>query len=196
MAEEDDDQLALRCRDGDAQALATLYRRHASALLEYLERRTGQRHDAEDILQDTFVRIFDGRGRYEGRGRFRSWLFTVATRLAVDRARQRQRRSELASTHYESIPPGAEVPERRLPDRTRIRIEMVLSTLPAEYSQAFHLRILAGFTYGEIAAICGDPEGTLRSRVHHTLGRIRDELRQDLDAARGPRVRTRDETPC
>lgn len=177
---DDDDALASKSRAGDALALAKLYQRHAPGLLRYLERRLGRRDDAEDILQDAFIRIFEGRGRYQGRGQFRAWLFTIATRLAWDRAREHRRHDEILQTQYASDTSGAaRQPEVALGERTLARIEAVLNDLPRDYALAFHLRVREGFSYAEIAAISGDPEGTLRSRVHHTLRRLREGLVPD-----------------
>ena len=104
----EDDELARRSRSGDPRALATLYRRHAPALMEYLRRLCGNPADAEDVLQETFLRVFEGRGRYSGRGRFRSWLFTIATRLAHDRHRRRRRQSGLTAEDVIRITPNAQ----------------------------------------------------------------------------------------
>lgn len=172
---EDYDALALRSREGDPKALALLYRHLAPPLLEHLERMLAERSDAEDVLHEVFVRVFQGRGRYKGQGRFRSWLFTVATRLALDMLRQRQRRGQLATSVVRALErasapdPCEEVLHRDLLKK----VESVLSDLPPTYAMAFHLRVREGFSYREIASICGDREGTLRSRVHHTLKRIR-----------------------
>lgn len=184
LRQDDDDLLASRSRNGDPLALAKLYRRHASHLLRYLEKQVGRPEEAEDILQETFIRIFEGRGRYEGRGRFRAWLFTVATRIAMDRARQRRRQDELLETQYASEPCVVEDPwDAALRTHALGRIESVLADLPNDHAIAFHLRVLENFSYREMAEICGDPEGTLRSRVHHALKRIRDTLLQER---RGP----------
>ena len=73
------------------------------------------------------------------------------------------------------------------------RIESALADLPASYAMAFHLRIRERFSYREIASMCGEPEGTLRSRIHHTLGRIRKAL--DEESPRLRRCRPRREDP-
>jgi RNA polymerase sigma-70 factor (ECF subfamily) len=174
---DEDDLLAHRSRQGDGVALGRLYRRYAPALLRYLERCTGERAEAEDILQETFVRLFEGRGSYEGRGRFRSWLFTVATRLVVDRARRARRHAELlesALAPWSTAP--AEPMDAFFTAGTQQRIDAALADLPPEYALAFHLRVQEGFAYAEIAAMCGDPAGTLRSRVHHAVRRLRAAL--------------------
>lgn len=189
------DVLALRSREGDPKALAILYRRLGPPLLDYLERMLGERAEAEDILHDSFLRLFQGRGRYSGRGRFRPWLFTVATRLARDRLRQRRRHAELASTVRDVLVPGSPAsPTDALSHRELLkRIDSALADLPATYATAFHLRVREGFPYREIASICGEPEGTLRSRVHHTLKQIRRTLRET--ASEMPQERQKEEDP-
>jgi RNA polymerase sigma-70 factor (ECF subfamily) len=188
LAQASDDDLARRSRDGDAGALSLLYTRHAPTLLGYLRRLLPDRDDAEDVLQDTFLRLFEARGTYEGRGRFRSWLFTVATRQAHDRLRQRRRRDVLAETYGDELRPArAEGPTdeagRSLLTRT---IEAILGDLPPSYATAFHLRVREELSYREIAALSGEPEGTLRSRVHHALRRIRAALASDGSIPRSP----------
>jgi RNA polymerase sigma-70 factor (ECF subfamily) len=59
------------------------------------------------------------------------------------------------------------------------RVEEVLSDLPPAYAMAFHLRLREGFSYREMSSICEEPEGTLRSRVHHGLKRVREALQRD-----------------
>jgi RNA polymerase sigma-70 factor (ECF subfamily) len=180
MSPESDDVLAARSRKGDPQALASLYRHHAPSLLGYLERLLGERTDAEDVLHETFLRVFEGRGRYRGRGRFRGWLYTVATRLARDRLKQRRRRGELIQDALEKRPPlKLHDPERDTEQREILRrVESVLGDLPPAYVMAFHLRVREELTYREMATICGESEGTLRSRVHHALIRIRRTLEE------------------
>jgi RNA polymerase sigma-70 factor (ECF subfamily) len=166
----------VRSRAGDAAALAQLYVRHASRLKAYLQRVLRDHDEAEDVLQDTFVRLFEGRGNYAARGRFRSWLYTVATRQALDRMRNQNRRAELLAQHAHGVTPLHD-PLQRAADRQMLsRIDAVLETLPPEMVTAFHLRMREEFRYSEIAAICGTSEGTLRSRIHHTLKRIHQAL--------------------
>lgn len=177
VSEPDDDALAAHSRAGDPLALATLYARHAPGLLAFLERRTISREEAEDVLQETFVRIFEGRGSFEGRGRFRAWLYTIAMRLAQDRAQERRRRTEILATRFG---PESQVhtdpDEIALGERGQERLEAVLRALPSEQGLALQLRFRDGFSYREMAELCGEPEGTLRSRVHHALRRVRDAL--------------------
>ncbi len=175
---EHDDELARRARKRDAGAVALLYRRHAPALLEYLHRVSGDRAEAEDVMHDSFLRIFEGRGTYEGRDRFRAWLYTIGTRILRDRGRLKRRHAELLlDAGADLLPSSLSGPADDLQrDQLLQRVESALSDLPEAYSAAFHLRVRESLSYKEIAAIRSEPEGTIRSRVHHTLRRIRTAL--------------------
>ena len=175
---EDDDRLARRSRGGDPLALAELYRRHAPALLRHLERHLRDRADAEDVLHETFLRVFEGRGSYDGRGQFRPWLFTIATRLALDTHRQRRRRADLLQQHLvRSDSPGSR--DAAFDHAIVASVEAALADLSEVDAIAFHLRVQDGFSYREMATICAAPEGTLRSRVHHVIRRLRLALHAD-----------------
>ncbi|MEZ4651074.1 MAG: sigma-70 family RNA polymerase sigma factor [Candidatus Eisenbacteria bacterium] len=199
-ASERDDDLLARSRGGDPRALAVLYRRHGSSLFDYLIRLVGERSDAEDILQETFLVLLEGRGSYAARDRFRPWLFTVARHLAVDRLRTTKRGCDLDGMDLEYLTPAspADPVDRVSFEELTSRIDSALLDLPRSYALAFHLRVRESFTYREIARIHGEPEGTLRSRVHHALRKVRERLdqeRQQVGRARAtadtPRERRR-----
>jgi RNA polymerase sigma-70 factor (ECF subfamily) len=174
------DRLALLARQGDAPALARLYREFAPAVLAYLRRATGELSASEDLLHDVFLHLMQGRGGYSGRGRFRQWLFALAVNAARDQARRLRSQNRLAERLAQAQAPApAHAPSAdvAVADRETVRqIEAMLADLPAEYAAAFHLRVREEFTYREMAEMTGDPEGTLRSRVHHTLKRLRARL--------------------
>jgi RNA polymerase sigma-70 factor (ECF subfamily) len=171
------DRLALRARAGDTDALARLYRAFAPAVRAYLRRLTGDHAAADDVLHETFLHLMEGRGRFRATGRFRSWLFAVAANSARDHRRRlgsrRQPAAGLAGVGARTPAP----PDEAVAVRETLRlVERALDDLPPEYGAAFHLRVREGLSYREIAAVTGDPEGTLRSRVYHTLQRLRKRL--------------------
>lgn len=183
------DRLAAAARSGDPEALARLYRAYGPALLAYLQRLLGDQPEAEDVLHETWLRLFSGRGEWEARGRLRSWLFTVADRLGRDRLRCRQRHNLLTPRLNELndtlAPTAAETPSDAVHLRELLdQVENVLQDLPPAYALAFQLRIREEFTYAEIAAICGEPEGTLRSRVHYTIKQLRQALARSTEIDR------------
>jgi len=90
----DDRELIQACREGRHDALAGLIDRWRRPLYGYLVRMTGQRADAEDLFQETWVRVWQTLPRYDERGSFPSYLFTVASRLCIDRSRRVKARLE------------------------------------------------------------------------------------------------------
>jgi RNA polymerase sigma-70 factor (ECF subfamily) len=172
------DRLAGLARQGDAAALARLYGAFAPAVLAFLRRLTGERDAAEDILHEVFLQVLEGRGRFEARGRFRPWLFAVAANAARDRRRRERSRERLVERlDQEETTRLAPPADAALAAQEQLRlVEAVLDDLPGDYAAAFHLRMREGFSYREMAAMTGDPEGTLRSRVHHTMQRLRERL--------------------
>ena len=168
------DQLVVAARSGDAAAMTSLYQEYGPSILGFLIHEVRDKHLAEDLLHDTFLRLFQNRARWQPNGKLKSWLFTVAHRLALDSLRTHKRRQELEKDFDASSIMGSALP----PDTDGLNdlVEQTLATLPPGYATTFHLRVAQEFTYPEIAEICGEPEGTLRSRVHHTLGLLRKRL--------------------
>ena len=172
------DQLALAARNGNAQALAQLYETLGPAVLGFLQHILQDQYSAEDILHETFLRLFEGRGNWTPDGKLESWLFTVARRLALDKIRASNRHQKMIGTpEAQDIMGQFHNPDSGLGlaflDNL---VAKTLATLPKGYATVFHLRIGQEFTYPEIAVICNEPEGTLRSRVHHTLKLLRKAL--------------------
>lgn len=176
------DELAGRARCGDPLALTRLYEEYAPSLLAYVVRLTGDRAAAEDVIHETFLHLIAKRGRFEAKGRFRQWLFVVAANEARTRRRQGLRFQDLDSEHagdaaMTTAAAATASPESDLAHRECLAlIEQVLAQLPRGYAEAFHLRVREGFGYREMADITGEPEGTLRSRVHHAMARLRAKL--------------------
>jgi len=187
-----DDELVARSRAGDPGALAELYRRHAGPLLRYLQWRAGSPSEAEDIVHEAFLRLFEGRGAYEPRGQFRAWLFRVATRIASGNARTQRRHDEILRTRPDSE--ACSQPQEPLGRAIQDRIDAVLAQLPPEYGLAFQLRVRENMPYRDIAAESGESEGTLRSRVHHTVKALRAALQPEAAAPSAPHRRSKEES--
>ena len=152
-------------------------REHADRVYRLAYRLTGNRHDAEDLTQDVFVRVFRSLSSYTP-GTFEGWLHRITTNLFLDMVRRRQRiRFDALPEDTERLPGRAPSPEQVYAD-THLdpQIQAALDALSPEFRVAVVLCDIEGLTYEEIAATLGIKLGTVRSRIHR--GRV--QLRQAL----------------
>jgi RNA polymerase sigma-70 factor (ECF subfamily) len=186
--DESDEHLLQRFRDGDAGAFEVLMRRHRAAIFTFLLRLTGDRPLAEDLLQDSFLRLIGAAPRWEPRARLRTWLYTVARNLAADAARRAvHRRSEPLDAPGEGGRPlldglaGDDPGPDRSAESARLRRSLLaaLSSLPEEQREVFLLREHGGVSFAEIAEITGAPVPTVKSRMRYALEGLRRRLAQD-----------------
>ena len=183
--DETDEQLMRRFQRGEARAFETLMRRHRTPIHSFLCRLTGDRARAEDLLQDTFLRVVKGAGAWEPRAAVRTWLFTIARNLAADEARRRVFRDAEpldaprpgAAALGDRVADGSRAPDDAAGDALlRPRLEAALASLPAEQREVFLLREHAGLSFPEIAEATGANENTVKSRLRYALLALRDRL--------------------
>jgi RNA polymerase sigma-70 factor (ECF subfamily) len=175
-------ELVERHRYGDRAAFEQIYQRHAEMVFNLAFRMTGDREEAADVSQETFLRVHRYCGRFRGRSSLKTWIYRVTVNCCRSRFRRNQNwRTRILSGALETV---EQVPDtRRGPeDRTlaRDRGEMVtgaLRRLPEPFREAVVLRDLEGLTYEEIANVLGVRIGTVRSRI----ARGRDRLRTLLE---------------
>ena len=167
-----DEDLLRRAGRGSSEAFAEIVERHHESVLRLIYFLVGDRETARDLTQDCFLKLLRAAPRYEPRGKFRSYLATIARRLAYDsRARGWERRVSLESEPV-SPAPGPDVAwERR--ERAE-RLAHVLATLPVEEREALVLSEVAGLKQREIAELAGVPEGTVASRKNRAIRHVRE----------------------
>jgi RNA polymerase sigma-70 factor (ECF subfamily) len=182
--EEPDEQLMSRAAHGDLAAFGLLVERHHPRALNLAYRLTGNAETAKDAAQESFLRILGAARRYEPRGRFTTYLFAVVRNTARELARrERRRREEPLATGEEGDPSRsaplaapADPPEpERVAGRRELRERLLgaLRALPEELRAAFVLSELEGLSYREVAQVCGCPAGTVASRKHAAVTRLR-----------------------
>lgn len=152
---------------GDEAALEQLVERHAARLHGFLTHMSGDVHDAEDLLQETWIRIVRGARGFDPRRRFRPWAYRIAANLARDRRRR------LRVRPTEPLTGAVEAPQ--LDPLVGIDVAARLGTLPASHREVLVLRYYQGLTESEIGEALGIPRGTVKSRTHHALRRLRGE---------------------
>ncbi|MFN8654533.1 MAG: sigma-70 family RNA polymerase sigma factor [Gemmatimonadales bacterium] len=154
-------------RDGDPTALAIVYRRHAPGLLALAFRLTQSVPDAEDIVQDLFVGLPEALRAYREEGRFEAWLRRVVVRLALMRLRRTRRKQEITLDDA-SLPPAAP-----FDPSGDVHLSQALERLDAEERTLIVLRVVEGYSHGEIAALLGIRPGAAQVRYHRALTRLK-----------------------
>lgn len=176
-----DEQLAHNTQLGKEDDLVTLIERHYDALIGYLYRLGGgDRALAQDLVQETFIRVMRGIQQYEYPRPFKAWLYTIATNLA----RNHYRRPDTRRTVEEddSLPEPASIgraPEEIVTDEDEARLVVAqLATLPDHQREVVILRYYEELSLAEIAEVLGIPVGTVKSRLSLGLSRLRASMEE------------------
>ena len=173
----DDASLIRQAASGDAAAFETLVSHHAPAILAVARARTHDEALAEEIAQDTFVRLFRHLRRFRGESSLRTWLVRVALNLCTDAHRRDPRRHETLMDLAANHPSGDEGAERRGIRGEEVgRVRAALARLPEPLRVVVSLRYDAGLRYVEIAQLLNLPIGTVGSRLTAALQQLRADL--------------------
>lgn len=154
------------CREGDERAFRALLERYRGRALYLAAQMTGDRAEAEDVVQEAFLRVFRSIRAFRGDARFHSWLYRIVVNLCLDRARRGPSPPPLSlEEQQETLPaPDAQTPDRAC--ETRLCVEALLTRLSPELRATLLLREMGGLSYEEIAAELEIPVGTVRSRLN------------------------------
>jgi RNA polymerase sigma factor (sigma-70 family) len=155
-----------------------IVREHSARVYRLAYRLTGNSHDAEDLTQEVFVRVFRSLSSYTP-GTFEGWLHRITTNLFLDMARRKQRiRFEGLADEMAHRLAGSEPTPAQAFDDSHLDgdVQAALKALPPEYRAAVVLCDIEGFSYEEIAATLGVKLGTVRSRIHRGRAQLRAAL--------------------
>jgi RNA polymerase sigma-70 factor (ECF subfamily) len=186
----DDLSLVEACRGGQTEAFGALVCRYQERLYPTILRLVGSSEDAEDVLQDAFVRAFERLDQFHGDSSFYTWIYRIAVNLALSGYRRRRVRISLKRNRMWSVPVSTEPadlspeadPTNSLERAERERIiEDALDRLGPEHRAVVLLKDFDGHRYEEISAILDIPVGTVRSRLHRARCELRDLLRNLVD---------------
>jgi RNA polymerase sigma-70 factor (ECF subfamily) len=186
----EDPDLVRAIAEGSTEALGALYDRHGSAVMGLCLRILGVRADAEEVLSDVFLQVWEQAERYEpSRGNVVGWLLTVARSRAIDRLRSVGRRERVVRgtddpagaadrAAFGNCPRGSEGPFRDAAlGEQRARVEAALGALDPAQRRAVELSFFEDLSHSEIAQRLGEPLGTVKSRIRQGLIRLREGLR-------------------
>jgi RNA polymerase sigma-70 factor (ECF subfamily) len=187
-----DETLVRAAQRGDRQAFRELVRRYQGPLLNFTYRFVADRARAEDLVQETFLRVYRNIHRYKTVARFSTWIYTIAGNLAKNEIRNTKRRKTVSIEGLSHDLYGDEM-VLELPDPTQdpvddverrqlsLIIEEAVRKLPARYRTVFMMRDVTGLSYEEIARSLKVPVGTVKSRVNRARQRFKTLVEPHLD---------------
>jgi RNA polymerase sigma-70 factor (ECF subfamily) len=165
-----DEQLAAKAREGDTAAMEELYLRYRQPVFRIVYRSTRNTDEAEDIVQEVFLKAFERLHTFREQSRFSTWLMRIALNLCTDRARMRQRRQELLTREAEHKlawchPDAPDPMETAQQNAFHEAFYTALNQLPEHHRQLIILRDLEEMDYEAIAQILGTSVGAVKLRV-------------------------------
>jgi RNA polymerase sigma-70 factor (ECF subfamily) len=175
-----------RARSGDSDAFRLLVEQHSRAIFRLAYRMTGNEEDAEDVVQETFLRAYRQLDKYEARSSFSTWLYRIASNYSLDLIRMRKRhedKRERGSDQdqrdiLQSIPVDTPGPDRIVySGQIKDRVNVALNELSAQERTAFVLRHFEGLSIEEI----GESLGTGANATKHSIFRAVQKLRRSLE---------------
>lgn len=177
--------LMARVRDGDREAVIGIVDRYQNELVGFFFHLCWDQLTSEELAQDVFVRLYNARERWQPTARLRTWLYRIAHNLWIDHLRRKRSLVSLDAERGEeglrlsdvlAAAPAADPDSAERDQQIRERVRGALAELPEGQREVFVLANDQGMKYHDIAAILGIPEGTVKSRMHHAVRFLRDEL--------------------
>ncbi|AQQ53281.1 RNA polymerase sigma factor [Planococcus lenghuensis] len=172
-----DTQLYQRIQAQDREALEQLYDRYEKILFSFLVKMTADPNLAEEAMQEVFIKIWRGVGKYdESKGKFTSWLFTMSRNAAIDLIRKRKQGQVSIEESGELISHEPLMDEKIEWKEKKKSIETAVRSLSKEQQQMIQLFYFKGYTHEKIAESCGLPLGTVKSRIRLALVKLKKTL--------------------
>ena len=163
-------------KSGDQRSFARLLHPYKDRLFNYLCRYSGERETAEDILQETLIKVWKGLNNFSDYQKFSSWLFTIAHNSAIDYYRRKKLTAEERDDNR--IENGSPDPaEELILKESAGMVYRALEKLPSGQRTVFILRQDSGFSFREISEITGEPLNTVISHMHYAVKKLRKQLR-------------------
>jgi RNA polymerase sigma-70 factor (ECF subfamily) len=197
MGDESDEGLMLRYQKGDVRAFEILLGRHRRPIFNFILRYVGVPAMAEDLLQETFLRVIKGAEAYQRQAKFTTWLYTIARNLCVDASRRGKHRKAASldtpmdsdgkegATLLDVVADKAAGADRKvLTKELHGRLRNAIAKLSEDQREVFLMREFLDMPFREIADVVGCPENTVKSRMRYALEKLREELEEYADLAK------------
>jgi RNA polymerase sigma-70 factor, ECF subfamily len=198
LRDESDEALMIRYQQGDVRAFEILLTRHRKPVFNFILRYVGLREVAEDLLQETFLRVIKGVEHYERKAKFTTWLYTIARNLCVDQSRRQKHRNAQSldapafrgeaenSGTLLDVTAGTEMAADRkaVNQQLQLKLHDAIASLSEEQREVFLMREFLDMPFKQIADVVGVPENTVKSRMRYALEKLRLELEEYKDLAK------------
>jgi len=183
-------------QNGDARAFEVLLSRHQKPVFNFIYRYVRRRELAEDLLQETFLRVIKGAANYKQQAKFTTWLYTIARNLCVDQSRRAKHRKhpsldqpmskgEDTGTLMDVVAGDELASDRRSINKQMLgTIETAVGELSDEQREVFIMREFLDMPFKDIAGVVGVPENTVKSRMRYALEKLRAALDEYKDMAK------------
>ncbi len=169
-----DDSLIAKIAAGDMDALHTMYEHSHKSIYGYALSIVKNTHDADDILQETVIKVYEKANEYVPMGKPMAWIFTICRNLANDRLRRKSKTDDYDDTHPE-IPDLSAIQDAD----NRLLMEELFKLLSDEEKQILMLHALSGLKHKEIASVLGLSLGTVLSKYHRAIKKLREHLKEE-----------------
>ncbi|MBR6646866.1 MAG: sigma-70 family RNA polymerase sigma factor [Clostridia bacterium] len=174
---------------GDVESFEQLISPYTKQLLNYTFRMLKNREDAEDALQDTYIKVYNSLKSFQGNSSFRTWLYKIATNVCLDHLRKEKNASNVSLNQttpdgeYEfQVPDDTYSPEIAAKKKAAFRaLNAAMNNLEHDQRQAVSLRDIHGFSYDEIAQVTDTTIGTVKSRINRARQALRKILEKDRE---------------
>ncbi|HSV30813.1 MAG TPA: sigma-70 family RNA polymerase sigma factor [Atribacteraceae bacterium] len=192
MTERNDRDIVNEVLNGNAELFCLLIHRYEKAIFNYIYRMVKQKQEAEDLAQETFVRVFSKLRKYNNTYEFTTWIYRIALNVCRDSFRKKrlvffslqnpvgeEEESELEDFIEQASfqDPDGDVLNQEL----RLEIERAIERLPLKFREIIVLRHIENLSYEEIAAVTGLPIGTVKTYIYRARKRLQDDLQRYLD---------------
>ncbi len=196
LQEEADEALMLRYQQGEVRAFEILLNRHRKPIFNFILRFVQRRELAEDLLQETFLRVIRSAAKYKQQAKFTTWLYTIARNLCVDQSRRaKHRRAQSLDSPLSTadgsgtlldVVAGNELPSDRKAVSKEIhkKLQEALGQLSEEQREVFLMREFLDMPFKQISDVVGVTENTVKSRMRYALQKLRLELEEFSDMAK------------
>jgi RNA polymerase sigma-70 factor (ECF subfamily) len=198
LRDEADEALMVRYQKGEVRAFEILLTRHRKPVFNFILRFVRNRAVAEDLLQETFMRVIKGAPNYQRKAKFTTWLYTIARNLCVDQSRRAKHRKHPSldaplkagdagnSGTLLDVVPGTDMATDRqaVSQQLHHTLHRAIDTLSEEQREVFLMREFLDMPFKQIAEVVGVPENTVKSRMRYALEKLRLELEEYRDMAK------------